>query len=198
MSESNLAKRVKELRRRKGLSQEDLAENSGLSLRTIQRIENNETVPRGDTLKKMSQALNCTHEDIVDWKVQEDKGYLTLMSLSALGFLFFPLLGVIIPLTLWILKKERVKGVNRLGKSILNFQITWALLLFSFYICFITGMLGGFLGKLLTFISPSPWLSIIIVLGTLYGYNIVITVINTLRIHKEKSVFFKPALPILR
>ena len=46
-----LGKRLKELRNRKGLSQEQLAEDSCLSLRTIQRIEKNETVPRGDTLK---------------------------------------------------------------------------------------------------------------------------------------------------
>ncbi len=47
MERSDLAKRVKELRTKKGLSQEQLAEASGLSLRTIQRIENGETLPRG-------------------------------------------------------------------------------------------------------------------------------------------------------
>jgi transcriptional regulator with XRE-family HTH domain len=52
MNHLNLAERVKELRNRKGISQELLAEQSGLSLRTIQRIENNETVPRGETLKR--------------------------------------------------------------------------------------------------------------------------------------------------
>ena len=41
----DLAKRVKELRKRNGITQELLAENSGLSLRTVQRIENGETQP---------------------------------------------------------------------------------------------------------------------------------------------------------
>lgn len=39
MDNLNLAERVKELRSRKGISQELLAEESGLSLRTIQRIK---------------------------------------------------------------------------------------------------------------------------------------------------------------
>jgi transcriptional regulator with XRE-family HTH domain len=51
MNNLHLAQRIKELRNRKGMSQEFLAEESGLSLRTIQRIENSETVPRGDIAK---------------------------------------------------------------------------------------------------------------------------------------------------
>ncbi|MBJ6368318.1 helix-turn-helix domain-containing protein [Snuella sedimenti] len=199
MDHLNLAQRVKELRTGKGFSQEVLAEISGLSLRTIQRIENNETVPRGDTLKRLAVALNTSPDDIVDWQVQEDQSYLTLMSASALGFLFFPLLGIIIPLTLWILKKDKLKGVNELGKSILNFQISWVLLLFLYYIFIISGMLG--LGNIFTKILPN-WrfgiLTFFIPLICLYLYNIMVTIINTIRIHKHKSFKYVPALRILR
>ena len=127
MNDLNLAKRVKELRGKKGFSQELLAEESGLSLRTIQRIENNETVPRGDTLKRLAIALGTSPDEIIDWKIQEDQNYLLLMNLSALGFLFFPILGIIMPLIMWIFKKEKLKYVDELGKSILNFQISWTL-----------------------------------------------------------------------
>ena len=106
MSNLNISQRVKELRCRKGMSQELLAEESGLSLRTIQRIENNESEPRGDTLKRLAIALDTSPDEIIDWKVLEDKGYLTLMSLSALGFLFFPILGIILPLVFWLLNKD--------------------------------------------------------------------------------------------
>jgi transcriptional regulator with XRE-family HTH domain len=58
MENLELQKRVKELRIKKGLSQEELADNTALSLRTIQRIENKETVPRGDTLKKTSSCAS--------------------------------------------------------------------------------------------------------------------------------------------
>lgn len=50
--------RVKELRVTKGISQQELAEKSGLSIRTIQRIENNETAPHGDTLRRIFEVLH--------------------------------------------------------------------------------------------------------------------------------------------
>jgi len=196
MNNLNLAQRVKDLRNRKGISQEVLAEESGLSLRTIQRIENNETVPRGDTLKRLAIALDSSPDEIVDWKMQEDQNYLTLMSLSALGFLFFPLLGIIIPLIMWVFKKDKLKNVNELGKSILNFQILWALLLFSYYILLIADVIsGGFLGILpkwkLNFGILTPFL-------ILYAYNIIITVYNSIRVYNKKTFKYRPALRILR
>ncbi|SDG68983.1 helix-turn-helix domain-containing protein [Mucilaginibacter sp. P25] len=42
MKTYNPGKKIKELRNRKGLSQEELAEQAQLSLRTVQRIENDE------------------------------------------------------------------------------------------------------------------------------------------------------------
>lgn len=189
MTNSNLVKRVKELRNKKGISQEVLAEESGLSLRTIQRIENNETVPRGDTLKRLSIALETSPDEIIDWKIQEDQNYLVLMNLSALGFLFFPLLGIIIPLTLWILKKDKLKNVNKLGKSILNFQISWTLLLFLYYIFTFTGIFwSGFRGVLTIFLP----------LLILYSINIIVTLYITVRIYQKKSFKYRLCLQILK
>ena len=42
--------RLKELRTNLNCSQKELSEQTGLTLRTIQRIENNESEPRGKTL----------------------------------------------------------------------------------------------------------------------------------------------------
>jgi uncharacterized Tic20 family protein len=193
----NLAQKLKELRNRKGLSQEVLAEDSGLSLRTIQRIENNETVPRGDTLKRLAIALDTSPDEIIDWKIQEDQNYLTLMSISALGFLFFPLLGIIIPLTMWIFKKDKIKNVNELGKSMLNFQISWTILLFLYYILIITGIFGGVIDGLLPNWKFGLY-TLFIPLIILYVYNITITVYNTIRIYNRKSFKYIPALRILK
>ena len=49
--------RISTLRKSKGLSQEVLAEQSGVSLRTIQRMEQGDTVPRGHTLQALANAL---------------------------------------------------------------------------------------------------------------------------------------------
>ncbi|WP_459212207.1 helix-turn-helix domain-containing protein [Aquimarina rhabdastrellae] len=58
METKDLAKRLKELRALRGLSQEYLAEESRVSLRTIQRIENNESQPTGETIKRIAHALD--------------------------------------------------------------------------------------------------------------------------------------------
>ena len=197
MNNFNLAQRVKDLRNRKGISQEILAEESGLSLRTIQRIENNETVPRGDTLKRLSIALDTSPDEIVDWKIQEDQNYLTLMSLSALGFLFFPLLGIIIPLTMWIFKKDKLKNVNELGKSMLNFQISWTLLLFLYYIFILTGMFSGALSGVLPNWNFGIF-TMFIPLIVLYIFNFIVTIYNAIRVYNKKSFKYRPALRILR
>ena len=106
MKNKTLALQVKSLRKRNGFSQEELAETSGLSLRTIQRIENGETESRGDTLKRLANALNVTPDELIDWTVKEDNGYLQILNLSAFAFLFFPLLGVLIPFMMWVAKKR--------------------------------------------------------------------------------------------
>ena len=40
-----LGERIKEIRVSKGMTQLELAEKSGIALRTVQRIENNEVTP---------------------------------------------------------------------------------------------------------------------------------------------------------
>ncbi|GAL81706.1 hypothetical protein JCM19274_265 [Algibacter lectus] len=54
---TEIGNRIKEIRLKKGLSQEELAEASKVNLRTIQRIENNETKPREKTLQLIFNAL---------------------------------------------------------------------------------------------------------------------------------------------
>jgi len=130
MKNKNLAKRVKELRRKRGFSQDKLTEDSGLSLRTIQRIENGEAEPRGDTIKRLANALNVTPDDLIDWTILKDKSYLKAINLSTLTFIVFPILGIILPLIMWISKKDKIEGVSKLGKDIINFEITWSVCLF--------------------------------------------------------------------
>lgn len=66
MEKEKLAQGVKGLRKQKGLSQEDLSKKSGLSLRTIQRVENGESEPTGETLKRISNAFELTLEELAN------------------------------------------------------------------------------------------------------------------------------------
>lgn len=65
MGTKNLAKKLKELRAIRGMSQEYLAEESRVSLRTIQRIENNESTPTGETIKRISAALDVEMNEMI-------------------------------------------------------------------------------------------------------------------------------------
>ena len=40
-----------------------------------------------DTLKRLSIVLQVSPDDLIDWKVQEDKSVLIVLNLSQLGFL---------------------------------------------------------------------------------------------------------------
>jgi len=200
MQNMELSKRVKNLRTRKGLSQELLAEKSGLSLRTIQRVENSGTVPRGDTLRRLSEALAVTQEEIIDWTIKEDHNYLALMNLSALAFLLFPVLGILIPLILWITMKDRIRYINQTAKAILNFQITWNLLYFLPFLWFIFGRFiptyaaGGIFDSI---ISPYTIIIVLAFFGTLYLLNILLILINTKRIFNHKNVKYFPKVKFI-
>ena len=57
--------KIKDLRTKFGYTQLKLSQLSGLSIRTIQRIENNEVNPSSYSLKKLSSVFN---EDLVSTK----------------------------------------------------------------------------------------------------------------------------------
>jgi len=62
---SFIAKKISETRKIKGLTQEELAEQSRVNLRTIQRIENCESVPRGKTLSLICDVLEIDLKELM-------------------------------------------------------------------------------------------------------------------------------------
>jgi transcriptional regulator with XRE-family HTH domain len=191
MNKNHLAIRLKELRNQKGLSQEVLADESSLSLRTIQRIENGETNPTGDTLQRLSNALNVNPDELIDWSIKEDNKYLTFLNLSALTFLFFPMLGILVPFILWSSKKGKIKNINKLGKDLINFEITWTLILFFIpFLMFLFTKIGLLESLTLSIIFTS--------IGVMYLINLIFILINALRINNEKEVIYFPQIKFLR
>ena len=67
--------KIKEIRKSKGLSQEELADTAKVNLRTIQRIENNVNNPSGKTLNLLCDALNIGIDEIVEYGKTEDKTF---------------------------------------------------------------------------------------------------------------------------
>ncbi|GAA3957465.1 helix-turn-helix domain-containing protein [Mucilaginibacter dorajii] len=199
MKNTDLTKKIKELRAKMGLSQGELADITQLNLRTVQRIENGETEPHGDSLKRLANALNVLPNDLIEWTEKEDRGLLVFLNLSALAFIAFPLMGVIVPLTIYMLKKDQVKNINETGKRLLNFQITWCLLIFLSYILFFC--------LLFLHLDIPVHLNIgavgapeVIILGAIlyYGVNGFLIIFNAIRSYQGKQVIYQPAIRFLR
>lgn len=199
MKNIDLAKKIKTLRAKRGYSQEQLANLTELSLRTVQRIENGETEPRGDTLIKLASALDVTPNDLIEWVEKEDRGFMACLNVSALSFIVFPLLGLIVPLALWVLKKDKIKDIDSVGKKLLNFQITWCLLIFTWYTFLMASMafsilpdFGGFAGM------GSAEIMLLIVPSILYPYNFIFIIINAIRSYNTGKVFYQPAIRFMK
>ncbi len=74
-----LSQRIIIARQQKGYTQEELATLAGLSIRTIQRIESGENVPRGFTLKAIAAALNLPAEQFLAYYKEQPTRHQTLI-----------------------------------------------------------------------------------------------------------------------
>jgi transcriptional regulator with XRE-family HTH domain len=191
MTQNEIGKRVTEGRVKLGMSQEFLASESLLSLRTIQRIESGKTSPRGDTLKRLAAALKIPVEELLDIELEEDRNLVVLMNLTQLAFLAFPLLGVIIPLIIWLMNRNRVRDVDEVGQSILNYQTSWSILLFSIHmICLALIFIMGQ-------VNQEIFYGYAISIGILYPYNIFQILSNINRYRRKGEVRYGPAFKLL-
>jgi len=112
------------LREKKNMTQNELAEKSKLSLRTVQRVETGSTL-KGFTLNALAQALDSRPEDLIcTTKDTIDVGRAKIINLSALFGLIFPFGGVIASAFLTYRTKDSRN--KELGKGILCVQIILA------------------------------------------------------------------------
>lgn len=66
MKQPELGRKILELRKQKGLTQEELVEQCNINVRTIQRIEAGEVTPRSFTLKTILNVLGADLESLKD------------------------------------------------------------------------------------------------------------------------------------
>jgi transcriptional regulator with XRE-family HTH domain len=104
MNQPDLGKKIAELRKAKGLTQEELVEKCNLSVRTLQRIESGEVTPRRYTLKTIFAALDYldsleiskTGFSISNWLEQIYKYVLDLFNLKTNKMKKISILSVIL------------------------------------------------------------------------------------------------------
>lgn len=119
--------KVKFLREQRNLTQTELAEKSGLSLRTVQRIESGSPL-KGFTLNAIAATLACEPRNLFENDADRttvDRA--KLINLSALSGLVVPFAGVIFPMILTYRTKDALN--KELGKGIVGVQLVLALLL---------------------------------------------------------------------
>jgi len=118
-------KLIKELRIKKGMTQEELAEKTEVSSRTIQRIENGEVDPRAYTLQMIAKALEVDFSLFVEQETDERQEIQMVQVNTWLGLLHLSgLLPLIFPtVIIWNLKKDEIKGITRHYRNIIGFQL---------------------------------------------------------------------------
>lgn len=177
MNDMSLAQKIVQSRKMQGLSQEELSNRANISLRTLQRIEKAETEPRGHTLRAIAEVLEVPVEELMDFSRKEDRGFLQVMSLSALSYWIMPLLNILVPLVLWLFKRDKIQGADKLGKEIISFQILWTVLTYGAFILFASFKIMHLSGS-----QYLLWAGIF-----LYFLNVFIIIQSVLRIKKGKA-----------
>jgi transcriptional regulator with XRE-family HTH domain len=127
-----LGEKLSRLRKSKGISQESLAENSNISLRTIQRIETGTATPRPYTIKKLAETLGVPVEQLSTSQenpIEQSQIAITklkLINFSSLAGLAIPFSNLYFTILFWR-KNREIASVNEAAKKIISFQLLWTL-----------------------------------------------------------------------
>jgi len=167
-----------EYRKKLNYTQSELSEKSGISVRTIQRIESGANL-KGHTLKAIALALNINPSELKETSKEKNQYNYPLIKLINLSSLSFPIpfANILIPLLIVHLKKEK----NTITEQIISIQILWTIISVSLF--FITEVLKKEL--LLNEQLPFFIFSICMLI------NIYIVLRNAMEIGKNKQLYIK-------
>ncbi|WP_312902190.1 helix-turn-helix domain-containing protein [Chryseobacterium taichungense] len=182
---------LRKIREIKNLTQEELAQKSGLSVRTIQRIEAG-MQPKGYTLKTLAKNLDVSEKDLwtpeivvqQETKVEEipvvkeedtfeNFALIKIINLSSLPLAWFPVANFIPPLLIMIFAKEK----SRMTKQIISLQIFLAILSPVIFMIVVLLKLG----------PPSVMMTMVLLVLA----NIYIILRNAYEIDKKNSLYYK-------
>jgi transcriptional regulator with XRE-family HTH domain len=178
--------KVQILREENHLTQTELAEKSGLSLRTIQRIEAG-NILKGFTLKALAESFEVKPEDLIldADKIDSDIKRAKLINFSALSSLIIPFGNIIFPSILTYKSKE--PKAKELGKNILTVQIIYTFILGTLM------LVSPFIQKAFAIKFPL-FLVFLILLKTL---NVFIIFKNGLSLTQKSDLYIKLKYSIL-
>lgn len=158
---------IREFRELNHMTQQELADKAGVSIRTIQRIENGDSLGSAFVVKSICKALEIEVNNIdfqqnstenkqnfykgVSDQASPDKEAKSVSQLKLLNFspalvLFLPLLNVVVPGVLYRVFYKRDLDISE-AKKIVGFQVLW--FLGTMFIClFVPALVQSFVGVL--------------------------------------------------
>ena len=185
MNNSSLAERLKYHRKSKGFSQEELSGKTNVTVRTIQRIEKAEVNPHLNTIKLLAVALDIEVSELLPLENPKEetikKKWLLLLHAIPLLGIFIPLCNVLLPLFIWIHKREDNPVYDKHGVKVINFQITALLLAALSFVSLLTIEKWGFF----IFIATVP-----ICIG--------IVIFNIIYVLKKEKCYYPLSIPFLK
>jgi len=131
---------IKEKRLQKGMTQEELALKSDITVRTVQRIESGEVDPRSFTLQAIASALEVDYNELVspddptktEGISSNDTFWLAILHFSGI------LLMIVPTVIIWTLKKDKIPNIRNHAIDVINFQISMMIyLIFTAFLCLI-------------------------------------------------------------
>lgn len=129
---------IKEKRLQKGMTQEELALKSDITVRTIQRIENGEVDPRSYTLQAIASALEVDYNLLLGADESPKSEGISSNDTFWLAILHFSgILLIIIPsVIIWTLKKDRIPNIRSHAIDVINFQLS--MMLYLIFLAFLS------------------------------------------------------------
>lgn len=123
IEKKKLANVVKDQRSAQGYTQTELAEKTGISLRSIQRIEKGEVLPRPYTIRALATALNFKDEDLLAEKMETEQS----VDSGKAGKI---ILSVVIPIVLILLAFAFLVQSRTFPETSFEAAIFWAAVIF--------------------------------------------------------------------
>ncbi len=183
--------KLKKYRNLSSLTQEELAKSSGISIRTIQRIEKGLTTGSSHTIKTLAKSLNIETTDLMTYNdsshlfEETDMSKVKLLNLSALLLLFFPVANIMLLSIIYYWNRNNGQ-IKTLGRKILSFQIL-SIFMLPFLIVIFFLFLNKGNGQI-----PLPFAASYLIYVLV---NIIITIRTAIKINKEKEILkFVPNL----
>lgn len=183
--------KLKSIREKQNLTQEELSERSGISVRTIQRIEAGAD-PKGYTLRVLSEKLGVQEMALQDKQPEAENAkedsrnaapaeapvlmnnsMIKLINLSSIPFIILPPLNVLVPLIIIFATKQK----SPITRQIVSVQMMWTILAPILF------MLGVFMkpGNRVT-------LGIMLVLAL---SNVLIVLRNAVNIDRKNELYYR-------